>query len=140
MENTAFETLAWDQEENAELQYCRARGRALQVGSSYAIAAKARFSPHPSALFRLWDGLDWTERAGTRSDGRKQCRHSADGCGEDRASAEAAPRRRTFPDNSGQGGAEQSSPPLANPPHRAGDPPATPADTKDTDSRRSTRR
>ena len=30
-------------------------------------------------------GFDWTERAGTRSDGRKQGRHSADGCGEGRA-------------------------------------------------------
>ena len=30
-------------------------------------------------------GLDETERAGTRSDGRKQGRDSADGCGEDRA-------------------------------------------------------
>ena len=31
------------------------------------------------------DGFDGTERAGTRSDGRKQGRNSADGCGEDRA-------------------------------------------------------
>ena len=30
-------------------------------------------------------GLDGTERLGTRSDGRKQGRNSADGCGEDRA-------------------------------------------------------
>ena len=30
-------------------------------------------------------GFDGTERAGTRSDGRKQGRNSADGCGEDRA-------------------------------------------------------
>ena len=31
-------------------------------------------------------GFDGPERAGTRSDGRKQDRHSADGCVEDRAS------------------------------------------------------
>ena len=30
-------------------------------------------------------GLDGTERIGTRSDGCKQGRNSADGCGEDRA-------------------------------------------------------
>ena len=36
-------------------------------------------------------GFGGTERAGTRSDGRKQCRNSADGCGEDRASVEGRP-------------------------------------------------
>ena len=33
-----------------------------------------------------YDYDDGTKRAGTRSDGRKQGRNSADGCGEDRAS------------------------------------------------------
>ena len=74
-------------------------------------AARARSSPHPSALFRLClrpaertparsvpskpppgaagCSFDGTERARTRSDGRKQSRNSADRCGEDRASGRA---------------------------------------------------
>ena len=64
--------------------------------------SEARYSPHPSTLFRsslrsfervparsvsdaAGGGFDGTERAGTRSDGRKQGRNSADRCGEDRA-------------------------------------------------------
>ena len=39
-------------------------------------------------------GFDGTERAGTRSDGRKQGRSSADGCGEDRASGHPGRRAR----------------------------------------------
>ena len=39
-------------------------------------------------------GFDGTERATTRSDGRKQGRNSTDGCGEDRASL---PARRSDP-------------------------------------------
>ena len=73
------------------------------------VRSEARSSPHPSALFRpclrpservqarsvvpsrqtrllAGGGFDGTGRAGTRSDGRKQGRNSADGCGEDRAS------------------------------------------------------
>ena len=77
--------------------------------------ADARSSPHPSALLRpclrpseprpgpfrpvktassgggrYWCGgsFDGTERAGPRSDGRTQGQNSADGCGEDRASAD----------------------------------------------------
>ena len=68
----------------------------------------ARVSPHPSALLRPClrpservsvrsvpskpppaaprCGFDGTEQAGTRSDGRKQGRNSADGCGEGQAS------------------------------------------------------
>ena len=52
-------------------------------------AAKARFSPHPSAPFR--PGLQPFERVPARSvpskslPARKQGRNSADGCGEDRA-------------------------------------------------------
>ena len=69
--------------------------------------AETRSSPHPSALFQPClrpservparfvtskpppgapgGGFDGTERAETLSDGRKQDRNSADGCGEDRA-------------------------------------------------------
>ena len=39
-----------------------------------------------SPLAAAGGDFDKTERAGTRSDGRKRDRNSADGCGEDRAS------------------------------------------------------
>ena len=42
--------------------------------------------PPPAARRRTGGGFDGTERAGTRSDGLKQGRDSADGCCEDRAS------------------------------------------------------
>ena len=45
--------------------------------------------PVPSRQNRIQrrgGGFDGTERAGTRPDGRKQGRNSADGCGKDRAS------------------------------------------------------
>ena len=41
-------------------------------------------SSRQNRLQRRWGGFDGTERAGMRSDGRKQGRNSADGCGEDR--------------------------------------------------------
>ena len=51
--------------------------------------------PVPSRQNRLQaaagGGFDGTERAGTRSADRKQGRHSADGCGEDRAEHSQAP-------------------------------------------------
>ena len=42
-------------------------------------------------------GFDGTERAGTRSDGHKQGRNSADGCGEDRAGSGPAASRGSRP-------------------------------------------
>ena len=43
------------------------------------------FSARSSPPGAAGDGFDGTERTWTRSDGRKQCRNSADGCGEGRA-------------------------------------------------------
>ena len=48
------------------------------------------FRPVKTASITDGGGFDGTERAGTRSDGRKQSRNSADGCGEDRASVYGA--------------------------------------------------
>ena len=43
------------------------------------------FRPAKTASSGARGDFDGTERAGTRSDGRKQGRNSADGCDEDRA-------------------------------------------------------
>ena len=43
------------------------------------------FCPVKTASSAAGGGFDGTKRAGTRSDGRRQGRNSADGCGEDRA-------------------------------------------------------
>ena len=92
---------------------CSARAAVRRTDGGAAAAGRfdqsqTRSSPHPSTLFRPClrpservpvrsvpskpppDALDGTERAGTRSDGRKQGRNSADGCGEDRAQASQA--------------------------------------------------
>ena len=73
--------------------FCSPRSRSLEP--------QVRSSPHPLGLFRTClrpsvkskpppaaagGGSEETKRAGMRSDGRKQDRNSADGCGEDRAS------------------------------------------------------
>ena len=52
------------------------------MAAAHAWAVKIACSGAPGAA---GGGFDGTERAGTRSDGRKQGRNSADGCGEDRA-------------------------------------------------------
>ena len=46
---------------------------------------RARLGPFRPVKSAAGGGFDGTERTGTRSDGRKQGRNSADGCGEDRA-------------------------------------------------------
>ena len=60
------------------------------VGAVPALFATVRARPGPfrpvtPASSGAGDGFDGTERVGTRSDGRKQGRNSADRCGEDRA-------------------------------------------------------
>ena len=54
--------------------------------SAETVQGKAgRLIPEKTAPAGAGGGFDGTERAGTRSGGRKQGRNSADGCGEDRA-------------------------------------------------------
>ena len=53
---------------------------------AYTVRARLDpFRPVKTASIAAGGGFDGTERAGTRSDSRKQGRNSADGCGEDRA-------------------------------------------------------
>ena len=55
------------------------------VSAVPALFAAVRARPGPFRPAGAGDGFNETDRARTRSDGRKHCRNSADGCGEDRA-------------------------------------------------------
>ena len=72
------------------------------VSAVFGLFPTVRARPGPLRLSKppsgaAGGGFDGTERAGTRSDGRKQGRNSADGCGEDRASSRAGERLKSGP-------------------------------------------
>ena len=88
---------------------CSHQLAALVLPSDYLISPSGRIRPSPQPLKPsphrtrqrcsgpAGGGFDGIERAGTRSDSRKQGQNSADGCGEDRAEVLLSARALTAP-------------------------------------------